>query len=257
MTAQEATSLRAQLDRTNTELAAERTRSSIAETRASACEHETQEAKSNLAAAHAELVALREASKEDEGSLVAEMKEMRIKLEDYKRRELEREEVETRAGEMYAAKEKAWTIEKNKLEASLRQLSTQMQDSQVRRILRNCYSLPPLSLPSLPHLSPSPLSLPPLPLPSLPPSLPRTPTNLSNQANLQALHTDKVAAEKHASQLNAELTALKDLPQRFLANPALDLRLEFERMTRDRTRAEEESKELATVVKVLKGKLEV
>ena len=151
MTAQEATSLRAQLERTNIELATERTRSSVAETRASACEREAQEAQSNLAAAHAELVALREASKEDEGSLVAEMKDMRIKLEEYKRREVEREEVEIRAGEMYAAKEKAWTIEKNKLEASLRQLSTQMQDAQVRRILLYCYSLPPSLPPSHTH----------------------------------------------------------------------------------------------------------
>jgi hypothetical protein len=74
---------------------------------------------------------------------------------------------------------------------------------------------------------------------------------------VQVLHADKVAAEKNASQLSAELSALKELPQRFLANPALDLRLEFERMTRDRTRAEEESRELAATVKVLKGKLEV
>lgn len=71
------------------------------------------------------------------------------------------------------------------------------------------------------------------------------------------MHTDKVAAERHAAQIAAELQAMKELPQRFLSNPSLDLRLEFERLTRDKARAEEECREMNAQVKVLKVKLEV
>jgi hypothetical protein len=123
--AQEVAVLQAQLERATGEITQERARSSHAETRARELELQTQEVQEKLSA---DLAALREEkSKQDEGTILTEIKELRVKVEEYKKREKEWEEEK----ETYTANQKAWAVEKSKLEGTLRQLSTQIQDTQV------------------------------------------------------------------------------------------------------------------------------
>jgi hypothetical protein len=95
--------------------------------------------------AHAELAALRKEKEEgreykkkekeneweEEGTAVAKVRELRMKVEEYKQKERAWEEEETKLRDTVAKNEKVWALEKTKLENNLRQLSTQLQDAQV------------------------------------------------------------------------------------------------------------------------------
>lgn len=130
--AQDASLLTAQVERMSTELALARTNNAIAETHSREREREAAEAHAKLAATQAELASLREVQgKEDKAKLVDEVRELRGKAEEFKKRQMEWEESETKLQDVTEIKEKVWAQEKAKLEASVRQLTSQVQDAQV------------------------------------------------------------------------------------------------------------------------------